>query len=130
MEKLLKKGHHGVISQLNSIQVHDQSSPTVHLDLQLVLDKHHRVFETPTDLPPSRGEHDHCIPLLPGSQPPNVRPYRYPFAQKNEIEKIVQELLEVGVIRPSTSPYSSPVVMVLKKEGSWCMCPYFVPLIN
>jgi hypothetical protein len=37
----------------------------------------------------------------------------------------VQELLEVGVIRPSTSPYSSPVVMVLKKEGSWRMCPYF-----
>jgi hypothetical protein len=37
----------------------------------------------------------------------------------------VQELLEVDVIRPSTSPYSSPIVMVLKKEGSWHMCPYF-----
>jgi hypothetical protein len=125
MEKLLKKGHHGVISQLNAIQVQDQSSPAVHPDLQLVLDKHHRVFETPTDLPPSRGEHDHHIPLLLGSHPPNVRPYKYPFAQKNEIEKIVQELLEAGVIHPSTSPYSSPVVMVLKKEGSWHMCPYF-----
>jgi hypothetical protein len=38
---------------------------------------------------------------------------------------MVQELLIVGVIRPSTSPYSSPVVMVLKKEGSWRMCPDF-----
>jgi hypothetical protein len=38
---------------------------------------------------------------------------------------MVQELLEVGVIRPSTNPYSSPVVMVLKKEGTWCMCPDF-----
>ena len=38
---------------------------------------------------------------------------------------MVQELLTVGVIRPSTSPYSSPVVMVLKKEGSWRMCTDF-----
>jgi hypothetical protein len=35
---------------------------------------------------------------------------------------MVQELLTAGVIRPSTSPYSSPVVMVLNKEGSWRMC--------
>jgi hypothetical protein len=54
-----------------------------------------------------------------------VHPYRHPFAQKNEIEKIIQELLEVGVICPNTSPYSSPMVMVLKKEGTWCMCPDF-----
>jgi hypothetical protein len=38
---------------------------------------------------------------------------------------MVQELLNAGVIRPSMSPYPSPVVMVLKKEGSWCMCPDF-----
>jgi hypothetical protein len=63
--------------------------------------------------------------LVPGSFPPNVRPYRHPFAQKNEIDKIVQELLKAGVIRPITSPYSSPMVMVLKKEGTWRMCPDF-----
>jgi hypothetical protein len=40
----------------------------------------------------------------------------------------VQELLEAGVIRPSTSPYSSPIVMVLKKEGSWRMCLDFCAL--
>jgi hypothetical protein len=86
------------------------------------LDKYPKVFEVPTTLPPSKGEHDHSIPLLLGNQPPNSRPYRYPFAQKNEIEKMVQELLKAGVIRHSTSPYSSPVVMVLKKEGTWRMC--------
>eukprot|EP00253_Pinus_taeda_P019183 PITA_19183 len=66
-----------------------------------------------------------CITLVPGAQPPNVCPYRYPFTQKNEIEKIIKELLEAGVIRPSISPYSSPVVMVLKKDGEWRMCPDF-----
>jgi hypothetical protein len=40
----------------------------------------------------------------------------------------VQELLQAGVICPSTSPYSSPVVMVLKKEGTWHMCPKFCAL--
>jgi hypothetical protein len=65
------------------------------------------------------------IPLVLGSLPPNVHPYRHPFAQKNEIEKIVQELLQASVICPSTGPYSSPMIMVLEKEGAWCMCPDF-----
>jgi hypothetical protein len=38
---------------------------------------------------------------------------------------MVQELLNASVICPSMSPYSSPMVMVLKKEGSWWMCPDF-----
>jgi hypothetical protein len=60
--------------------------------------------------------------LILCSQSPNVRRYRYSFAQKNKIEKIIQELLAAGVIRPSTSSYSSPVVMGLKKECDWQMC--------
>jgi hypothetical protein len=37
----------------------------------------------------------------------------------------VQEFLQASVIRPSTNPYYSPVVMVLKKKGTWRMCPNF-----
>ena len=51
-----------------------------------------------------------------------MRPYRYPFVQKNEIEKIIKELLEASVVHPSIKPYSSQMVMVLKKYGEWCMC--------
>jgi hypothetical protein len=36
---------------------------------------------------------------------------------------MVEEMLEDGIIRPSQSSYSAPMVMVLKKEGSWSMCP-------
>jgi hypothetical protein len=83
------------------------------------------VFSTPQGLTPSHGAHDHSIPLFLGMLPPNIRPYHHPFSQKNEIEKMVQELLNAGVICHSTSPYSSPMVMVLKKEGSWLMRPDF-----
>jgi hypothetical protein len=123
MEKSFKKGHSGVIAQLHAIQA--TKIPPMPQDLQALLSKHQIVFSTPQGLPPSRGVHDHSIPLIPGSLPPNIHPYHHPFAQKNEIEKMVQELLTARVIRPSMSPYSSPVIMVLKKEGSWRMCPNF-----
>ena len=90
----------------------------MHPDIQSILSRHQVLFTTPKELPPSRGFHDHSIPHIPGSLPPNVRHYRHPFSQKNEIEKLVHEILEVGVIHPSMSPYYSPVVMVLKKEGT------------
>jgi hypothetical protein len=123
MEKFLKKGHSSVIAQLHAIQATE--TPPVLEYLQALLSKHQMVFSTPQGLPPSSGVHDHSIPLIPRSLPPNIHPYCHPFSQKNEIEKMVQELLTVSVIRPSTSPYSSPVVMVMKKEGSWRMCPDF-----
>jgi hypothetical protein len=123
MEKLLRKGHSGIISQLHSIQVVE--THFVHPDLQSILSQHHIVFQTPRGLPPSHDNHDHSIPLISDNIPPNVHPYCHPFAQKNEIEKIVQELLDMGVICPNTSPCSSPVIMVPKKEGTWRMCPDF-----
>lgn len=51
-----------------------------------------------------RGENDHGIPLIPSGQPPNVHPYWNPFVQKNEIEKIIQELLKACAIHPRASP--------------------------
>jgi hypothetical protein len=38
---------------------------------------------------------------------------------------MVEEMLKAGIIRPSQSSYSTPVVMVFKKDGSWCMCLYY-----
>ncbi|XP_042037749.1 uncharacterized protein LOC121783641 [Salvia splendens] len=60
---------------------------TLPLDATLaaVIDKFKMIFSVPTELPPPRGW-DHHIHLAPDSTPINVRPYRYPYFQKTEIE--------------------------------------------
>jgi len=80
MEKLLKNGHHGVIAQFNAIQEFEPNSLHIHPEMQQILNDHVPVFYKPHELPPSRGEDDHSVTLVPGAQPPNVHPYRYPFA--------------------------------------------------
>ena len=56
------------------------------------------------------------------SQHVKLRPYRYPSIQKDEIERMVEEMKAVRVIRDSTSSFASPVVLVKKKDGSWRLC--------
>ena len=79
------------------------------------------MFEEIRGLPPCR-EVEHKIPPKARIEAINVRPYRYPYLLKAEIKKQVEEMLKMGIIRPSNSPYSSPVILVKKKDGSWRFC--------
>jgi len=90
-------------------------------ELALLMHTYHDVFVVPMGLPPSRSN-DHCIPLIKGVDSVKVRPYRYPHSQKEEIEKMVSEMLQEGIIVPGTSPFSSPIVLVKKKDGTWRFC--------
>ncbi|KAH9724161.1 hypothetical protein KPL70_007389 [Citrus sinensis] len=99
----------------------DSSWDGIQPDIQQLLSEFEDVFQEPSNLPPLR-EIDHHIPLKEGTQPINVRPYRYAYFQKAEIEKQVQAMLNVGIIRPSTSPFSSPVLLVKKKDDTWRFC--------
>ena len=47
---------------------------------------------------------------------------RIPFALRERVEKMLAEMLEQGVIQPSKSPWSSPIVLVAKKDGSTRFC--------
>ncbi|KAI5435993.1 hypothetical protein KIW84_022427 [Lathyrus oleraceus] len=91
------------------IQVLQPEPPSTQISdpkLQTLLHKYDSLFQIPSNLPPAR-ETNHSIHLLPQAHPVNVRPYRYPYFQKHEIEKQVDTMLANGVIRPSTSPFSS-----------------------
>lgn len=58
--------------------------------------------------------------MQPGYGPVFVRPYRYSYFQKREIDKLVKGMFSSGIIRPS--PYSAPVLLVKRKDGSWRIC--------
>ena len=87
-----------------------------------LLQEFNKVFEVPIALPPLQG-HEHQIILTEDTEPIYERPYRYPFYQKTKIEKVVHDLLEASYIRisHSHSPFSSPMLLIRKADGSWHM---------
>lgn len=98
-----------------------ERSSSQHSQLSVLLQQHCQVFGESKDLPPSR-TNDHQIVLKTGTTPVSVKPYHYGHHQKDKIERLVGEMLVVGIIQPSSRPFSSPVLLVKKKDGSWRFC--------
>lgn len=100
------------------IQKTDQTSDVVIPDsIKHVLDRFQEVFQEPTEMPPVRNC-DHKIPLMEGARPVNLRPYRHTPALKDEIERQVTEMLQSGVTQNSNNAFSSPALLVKKKDGT------------
>ena len=76
----------------------------------------------PSELSPAQGPDDHRIDLIPCSEPTKRPPYCVSRAQQEEIMTEVNELVEKGLVRPSSSPFCSPTLLVQKKDGSYRMC--------
>lgn len=64
---------------------------------------------------------EHEIPLT-DDIPVRQRYRRLPPSQYDVVKTHIQELLDQGVVKPSCSPYSSPIVVVEKKDGSIRLC--------
>jgi hypothetical protein len=92
-----------------------------HPEITKVLKEYEVVYQEPQNLHPKKVV-DHAITLLEGAKPVHQRPYRLPFHQKNVMEDLIKHMLDSHMIRPSISPYSSPVILVKKKDGTWRMC--------
>lgn len=56
------------------------------------------------------------------ARPIKLRPRRQPLARQEATEEALKEMREAGIIEPSDSPWTSPVVMVPKKDGKWRFC--------
>ncbi|GJS12962.1 hypothetical protein Tco_0407434 [Tanacetum coccineum] len=72
-------------------------------------------------LPPAR-QVEFRIDLVPGAAPVARAPYRLALAEMQELSTQLQELSDRGFIRPSSSPWGAPVLLVKKKDGSFRMC--------
>jgi hypothetical protein len=68
-------------------------------------------------MPPDR-EIEFVIELVSGTAPIFKRPYRMTANLLAKLKEQLQELLDEGYIRPSASPWGSPVIFVLKKDGT------------
>jgi hypothetical protein len=83
-------------------------------------------YELP-GMPPDR-DVEFVIKLQPGTAPISKRPYRMPPKELAELKTQLQELLDKGYIRPSSSPWGCPALFVKKKDGSLRMCVDYHPL--
>lgn len=110
----------GALLQLCSLQV-VPSQTELDPGIEDLLSQYKEVFEEPKRTPPPRSQ-DHKIPLIDSTKPASVKPSRYTHYQKNEIEKLVKEMLCSGLIRLTQSPFSSPVLLVREQDGSWRFC--------
>jgi hypothetical protein len=72
-------------------------------------------------MPPDR-DVEFMIDLLPSIGPIAKRPYRMSVDELEELKKQFRELSNKGYIRPSASPWGSPILFVKKKDGSMRMC--------
>jgi hypothetical protein len=78
----------------------------------------------PEELPGMSPDHDieFSIELLPRTAPISKRPYRMDVKDLVELKKQIEELLEKGFIRPSSSLWGASVLFVSKKDGLRRMC--------
>ncbi|KAL4592534.1 hypothetical protein LXL04_005533 [Taraxacum kok-saghyz] len=120
MVRTLRHTKQGYVIQLNHIVDHEIEGKTLEFLFDL-LHEYVDVFDMPDGLPPTRGR-EHTIRLRERTDPVSVRPYPYPQFQKEDISKLTKEMLSAGIIQPSISPFSSPVLLVKKKNGAWRFC--------
>ncbi|GJV13090.1 putative reverse transcriptase domain-containing protein [Tanacetum coccineum] len=116
-QKYIEKG-----CELFLAQVTEQESKEKRLEDVPVIRDFPEVF--PEDLPglPPPRQVEFRIDLIPGAAPVARAPYRLAPSEMKELSKQLQELLEKGFIRPSSSPWGAPVLFVKKKDGSFRMC--------
>ena len=88
--------------------------------VRATLAKLKHAFAAPKRTPVASPGVEHAIHLL-DNQPVKQAPYRQSPAKQEAVHQEVQRLLAAGLIAPSSSPWSSPVSLVPKPDGSWRM---------
>jgi len=123
------------VIELNEIHKQEttvqQSSDTFQGQLKVLLEKYKDVMtdDLPKRLPPQRPI-DHRIELSNETAYPFKSTYRLSIVEMQALKTIISDMLEKKWIRPSTSPYGAPVMLVSKKDGKYRMVVDYRQLNN
>ena len=83
-----------------------------------VLRRYEEIF---TKIPGKASVIEHKIDLTDDRRI-RCKPYPLPYAKRGEIREEINNMMDTGIVRKSSSPYASPLVVVKKKDGSNRMC--------
>lgn len=125
LHRALKKGADTYVAVIRATQEHTPSEPTKAGGevRKTLLAEFPEVMSETTHLGlPPEGRPEHRIDLLPDAVPAHAPAYRLSPKENDEIKRQITELLEAGLIRPSTSPWGAPVLFAKKKDGGLRMC--------
>ena len=101
-----------------NVELDENLTPTQRAEVKDVLSKFQKTL---TDVPGRTDVLEHDIRLT-DPRPFKVHQYPTPFRAKEAIEKEIETMLEQEIIRPSSSPYCSPITVVSKPDGNIRLC--------
>ena len=117
-DALLELGTHLQKENVTDVKLGLELSATQINELKASLDQFAEVF---SDVPGRTDVIEHEIELI-DEDPVRSRPYPLSYAVRQNLKEEIDQMLNLGIIRPSTSAYASPIVIVKKKDGSNRIC--------
>ncbi|GFN91319.1 Zinc finger protein [Plakobranchus ocellatus] len=117
-EALPELGGWGSEETVNDLKFGDELTLVQRRQLEEVALTYSSIF---SDRPGTASTEEHCIELT-SSIPVRQRPYPVPYAMRQTLRDELREMEDLGVIRKSSSPYASPVVVVKMKDGTNRVC--------
>lgn len=110
------------LSSIECYALNLEEETTISDKAQRFLNEYRELVQEVSVLPPARPRFYHTIPLQEGANTISIHPCRNPAMQKMVIEGMIGDMLNERIIQTSASPFTSPVVLVKKKDGGWRLC--------
>ncbi|UYV72119.1 hypothetical protein LAZ67_9001873 [Cordylochernes scorpioides] len=107
-------------------QINENLPPKEQKELKQVLERYGDLFSSRlgrTNLAKHRIDTEDAKPI-------KHKPYRVSAKERDIIKEQIDEMLTEGIIRPSSSPWSFPVILVKKRDGKYRFCVDYRKLNN
>ena len=117
-EGLLELHYRGGKESYADVCINGELSEDQQMQITSILESFSDVL---TEVPGRTNLVEHKIPVT-SVVPVRSRPYPIPYTCRESLQNEIDEMLKIGIIERAETPYSSPVVVVNKKDGSKRVC--------